>query len=215
MLDPYIRQALFLVDEGATPAQVDKAMEKFGMNMGPFRMCDLVGNDVMGSIRQRQRQLYPGKFYSPSADWISEQGRFGQKAGKGWYDYVPGARAPVPAKEVLAMIEDKRKELGLVARKISDAEIIARCTYALANEGAKILQEGIAERASDIDMVYLSGYGFPAFRGGPMQYADEVGAFNIVQAMARFAANPHGDPAFWQAAQLLADLAAKGGKFNA
>ena len=215
MLDPYIRQALFLVDEGASPAQVDKAMEKFGMNMGPFRMCDLVGNDVMGSIRQRQRLLYPGKFYSPSADWISEQGRFGQKAGKGWYDYVPGARAPVPAKEVLAMIEEKRKELGLTARKISDEEIIARCTYALANEGAKILQEGIAERASDIDMVYLSGYGFPAFRGGPMQYADEVGAFNIVQAMTRFSANPHGDPAFWQPAQLLADLAAKGGKFNA
>ena len=214
MLDPYIRQALFLVDEGATPAQVDKAMEKFGMNMGPFRMCDLVGNDVMGSIRQRQRQLYPGKFYSPSADWISEQGRFGQKTGQGWYDYIPGARAPVPSKEVLAMIETKRAELGLKARKISDAEIVARCTYALANEGAKILQEGIAERAGDIDMVYLSGYGFPAFRGGPMQYADEVGAFNIVQAMARFAANPHGDPAFWQPAALLAELAAKGGKFN-
>ena len=214
MLDPYIRQALFLVDEGATPAQVDKAMEKFGMNMGPFRMCDLVGNDVMGSIRQRQRQLYPGKFYSPSADWISEQGRFGQKTGQGWYDYIPGARAPVPSKEVLAMIEAKRAELGLKARKISDAEIVARCTYALANEGAKILQEGIAERAGDIDMVYLSGYGFPAFRGGPMQYADEVGAFNIVQAMARFAANPHGDPAFWQPAALLAELAAKGGKFN-
>lgn len=215
MLDPYIRQALFLVDEGATPAQVDKAMEKFGMNMGPFRMCDLVGNDVMGSIRQRQRALYPGKFYSPSADWINEQGRFGQKTGSGWYDYVPGARAPVPSKEVLAMIAEKRTELGLTPRKISEAEIVARCTYALVNEGAKILQEGIAERASDIDMVYLSGYGFPSFRGGPMQYADEVGAFNIVQAMAGFAANPHGDPAFWQAAPLLQDLAAQGGKFNA
>ena len=121
----------------------------------------------------------------------------------------------MPSKEVLAMIETKRAELGLKARKISDAEIVARCTYALANEGAKILQEGIAERAGDIDMVYLSGYGFPAFRGGPMQYADEVGAFNIVQAMASFAANPHGDPAFWQPAALLAELAAKGGKFNA
>ncbi len=215
MLDPYIRQALFLVDEGATPAQVDKAMEKFGMNMGPFRMCDLVGNDVMGSIRQRQRQLYAGKFYSPTADWIDAQGRFGQKVGKGWYDYVPGARAPVPAKEVLAMIEAKRQEQGLQARKISEQEIVARCVYALVNEGAKILKEGIAERASDIDMVYITGYGFPAFRGGPMQYADEVGLFNIIEAMKRFATNPHGDPAFWQAAELLTQLADEGAKFNA
>ena len=215
MLDPYMRQAAFLVDEGASPAQVDKAMERFGMNMGPFRMNDLVGLDVTAFIRKSQRDLYPGKYYSPVTDAICDMGRLGQKNGKGWYDYAPGARAPLPSKEVLAMIDAQRKALGITPRKISDAEIVERLVYALVNEGARILQDGIAERASDLDVVYLTGYGFPAQRGGPMQYADEVGLFNVVQSMNKFAANPYGDPAFWQPAALLADLAAKGGKFNA
>ena len=215
MLDPYMRQAAFLVDEGASPAQVDKAMERFGMNMGPFRMNDLVGLDVTAFIRKSQRDLYPGKYYSPVTDAICDMGRLGQKNGKGWYDYAPGARAPLPSKEVLAMIDEQRKALGITPRKISDAEIVERLVYALVNEGARILQDGIAERASDLDVVYLTGYGFPAQRGGPMQYADEVGLFNVVQSMNKFAANPYGDPAFWQPAALLADLAAKGGKFNA
>ena len=214
MIEQYSRQAGFLLDEGATPAQVDKAMEKFGMAMGPFRMGDLAGNDIGWYIRKRRNAEQPGMRYSKTADLLCEMGRFGQKTGAGWYDYVPGKRDAISSKLVTDMVEQHRTELGITPRKIGDDEIVHRLVYALVNEGAKIVDEGIAMRASDIDMVYLAGYGFPLHRGGPMNYADQVGLFNVVATMKRFATNPHDDVEFWQPAPLLAKLAAEGRSFS-
>jgi 3-hydroxyacyl-CoA dehydrogenase len=214
MIEQYSRQAGFLLEEGCTPAQVDKAMEKFGMAMGPFRMGDLAGNDVGWYIRKRRYLEKPNLRYSKTADLLCELGRFGQKTSAGWYDYVPGKRDAIPSKVVTDMIEKHRADLGITARKISDEEIVHRLVYSLVNEGAKIVEEGIALRASDIDMVYLTGYGFPLHRGGPMCYADTVGLFNVVATMKRFAANPLDDVAFWQPAPLLAKLAAEGRSFS-
>jgi 3-hydroxyacyl-CoA dehydrogenase len=214
MIEQYSRQAGFLIDEGATPAQVDKAMEKFGMAMGPFRMGDLAGNDIGWYIRKRRAVDYPDMHYSKTADLLCEMGRYGQKTGAGWYDYVPGKRDAIPSKLVTDMIEKYRADKGITPRKIGDEEIVQRLVFALVNEGAKIVEEGIAMRASDIDMVYLTGYGFPLFRGGPMNYADEVGLFNVVAAMKRFAANPMDDAEFWKPAPLLAKLAAEGKSFS-
>ena len=214
MIEQYSRQAGFLLEEGATPAQVDKAMEKFGMAMGPFRMGDLAGNDVGWYIRKRRYVEKPEIRYSKTADLLCELGRFGQKTGAGWYDYLPGKRDAIPSQVVTDMLARHRADLGIAPRKIPDGEIVHRLVYALVNEGAKIVDEGIAQRASDIDMVYLTGYGFPLHRGGPMNYADTVGLFNVTQAMKRFAANPHDDAAFWKPAPLLARLAAEGKSFN-
>jgi 3-hydroxyacyl-CoA dehydrogenase len=214
MIDQYGRQAGFLLDEGCTPAQVDRALEKFGWAMGPFRMGDLAGNDIGWAIRKRQYAENPTRRYSKTADLLCEQGRFGQKTGAGWYDYKPGKRDAIPNKDVEAMIAKHRESLGIKPRKISDEEIVQRLNFALVNEAAHILEEGIASKASDIDMVYISGYGFPIFRGGPMNYADELGLFNVVQAMQRFATNPHDDAEFWKPAPLLAKLAAEGKTFN-
>ena len=214
MIEQYSRQAGFLLDEGATPQQVDRAMEKFGMAMGPFRMGDLAGNDIGWAIRKRRAAERPDMLYSRTADKLCELGRFGQKTGAGWYDYQPGKRDAIPSKLVEDMIVEHRKSLGIEPRKISDEEIVQRLVFALVNEGARILEEGIAARASDIDMVYITGYGFPMYRGGPMLYADQVGLFNVVQAMKRFARNPRDDAAFWEPAPLLARLAAEGKTFN-
>ena len=214
MIEQYGRQGGFLLDEGCTPEQVDKAIEKFGFAMGPFRMGDLAGNDIGWAIRKRRYQEKPGMKYSKTADLLCEKGRFGQKTGAGWYDYVAGKRDAVPNQEVVTMIEKHRESLGITPRKISDEEIVQRLVYSLVNEAAHILEEGIASKASDIDMVYLMGYGFPVYRGGPMLYADQVGLFNVVQAMHRFAKNPLDDANFWVPAPLLARLAAEGKTFN-
>ncbi len=214
MIEQYSRQAGFLLDEGATPQQVDKAIEKFGFAMGPFRMGDLAGNDIGWAIRKRRAQERPNMLYSRTADKLCELGRFGQKTGAGWYDYKEGKRDAIPSELVVRMIEDHRKELGITPRKISDEEIVQRLVFALVNEGARIVEDGIASRASDIDMVYLTGYGFPMHRGGPMLYADQVGLFNVVQAMKRFQKNPRDDAAFWEPAPLLAKLAAEGKTFS-
>ncbi|MCC6632320.1 MAG: enoyl-CoA hydratase/isomerase family protein [Gammaproteobacteria bacterium] len=214
MIEQYGRQGGFLLDEGCTPQQVDKAMEKFGMAMGPFRMGDLAGNDVGWYIRKRRYLEKPNLRYSKTADLLCELGRFGQKTNAGWYDYVPGKRDAIPSKLVEDMIAEHRKTMGLTPRKISDEEIVQRLVFALVNDGARIVEEGIALRASDIDMVYLTGYGFPLHRGGPMCYADTVGLFNVVQAMKRFAKNPNDDARFWEPAPLLAKLAAEGKTFS-
>ncbi|MFI4931600.1 MAG: 3-hydroxyacyl-CoA dehydrogenase NAD-binding domain-containing protein, partial [Burkholderiales bacterium] len=214
MIEQYSRQAGFLLDEGCTPAQVDKAIERFGFAMGPFRMGDLAGNDIGWAIRKRRAVEKPGLRYSKTADLLCEMGRFGQKTGAGWYDYQAGKRDAIPSPVVDKMIEDYRKELGVAPRKVSDEEIVQRLVYALVNEAAYILEEGIASKASDIDMVYLTGYGFPLHRGGPMCYADSQGLFNVVQSMKRFAANPRDDASFWQPAPLLAKLAAEGKTFT-
>ncbi len=214
MIEQYGRQGGFLLDEGCTPAQVDKAVEKFGFAMGPFRMGDLAGNDIGWAIRKRRYQEKPDMKYSKTADLLCEKGRFGQKTGAGWYDYVPGKRDAIPNAEVEQMIAAHRDSLGIKPRKISDEEIVQRLVFSLVNEAAHILEEGIANKASDIDIVYIFGYGFPPYRGGPMNYADEVGLFNVVQAMNRFAQNPLDDAAFWKPAPLLAKLAAEGKTFN-
>ena len=214
MVEQYGRQGGFLLDEGCTPAQVDKAIEKFGFAMGPFRMGDLAGNDIGWAIRKRRVIEKPDMIYSKTADLLCEMGRFGQKTGAGWYDYAPGKRDAIPNAAVVKMIEDHRKAKGIAPRQVSDEEIVQRLVYSLVNEAARILEEGIASKASDIDMVYLMGYGFPIYRGGPMNYADQVGLFNVVQSMKRFALNPLDDAKFWEPAPLLAKLAAEGKTFN-
>jgi 3-hydroxyacyl-CoA dehydrogenase len=214
MIEQYGRQGGFLLEEGCTPQQVDRAAEKFGFAMGPFRMGDLAGNDIGWAIRKRRYVEKPTLRYSKTADLLCEMGRFGQKTGAGWYDYAPGKRDALPSAAVVQMIEQHRKDLGITPRKIPDDEIVHRLVYALVNEGARILEEGIASKASDIDMVYLTGYGFPLHRGGPMCYADQQGLFNVVQTMKRFARNPHDDAAFWQPAPLLARLVAEGKSFS-
>ena len=214
MIEQYLRQALFLLDEGASPQQVDSALEKFGMAMGPFRMSDLAGNDVGWYIRKRRYVESPQIVYSRIADRLCELGRFGQKTGLGWYRYEAGRRDALPDPAVDALIAGYRAEIGMATRSIGDQEIVERCIYALVNEGARLLEEGIALRASDIDVVYLTGYGFALYRGGPMYYADTVGLYNVIRAMRRFAATGGGDPAFWQPAPLLGRLGAEGRKFN-
>ena len=214
MIEQYSRQAGFLIEEGATPAQVDKAVEKFGFAMGPFRMGDLAGNDIGWAIRKRRYVEKPGMKYSKTADLLCELGRYGQKTGAGWYDYKPGKRNAIPSKLVEDMVAKHRADLGITPRKISDEEIVQRLVYSLVNEGARIVEDGIASKASDIDMVYLTGYGFPIWRGGPMQYASQVGLFNVAEAMKRFARNPLDDAAFWQPAALISKLAAEGKSFG-
>ena len=214
MIEQYSRQAGFLLDEGCTPAQVDKAVEKFGFAMGPFRMGDLAGNDIGWAIRKRRATERADMKYSRTADKLCELGRFGQKTGAGWYDYQAGKRDAIASDVVVKMVEDHRKGLGITPRKISDDEIVQRLVFSLVNEGAHILEDGIASKASDIDMVYITGYGFPAHRGGPMHYASEFGLFNVVQAMQRFARNPMDDAAFWKPAPLITRLVAAGKTFS-
>ncbi|WP_296654569.1 3-hydroxyacyl-CoA dehydrogenase NAD-binding domain-containing protein [Paraburkholderia sp.] len=212
MIEQYIRQALYMLEEGALPAQIDRAIEKFGFAMGPFRMSDLAGNDIGWAIRKRRYQEKPDLKYSKIADHLCELGRFGQKTGAGWYDYKAGERNALPSALVDEMVIGYSKEAGIVRRKIADEEIVERLVFALVNEGAKILEEGIASKASDIDMVYLTGYGFPLWRGGPMLYADKVGLYNVARAIRGYAQQTNGDA--WQIASLVSALAGKGGTFN-
>ena len=214
MIEQYSRQAGFLLDEGCTPQQVDKAVETFGFAMGPFRMGDLAGNDIGWAIRKRRAIEKPDLTYSKTADLLCELGRFGQKTGAGWYDYAPGQRKAIPSKLVEDMLAEYRAQQGKPVRAISDEEIVHRLVFSLVNEAAQILEEGIASKASDIDMVYLTGYGFPLWRGGPMRYADEYGLFNVLQRMKQFAANPQDDASFWQPAPLLSRLVAESKTFT-
>jgi len=214
MLEQYLRQATFLLDEGATPVQVDRALESFGMAMGPFKVGDLAGNDVGWAIRKRRYVEKPHVVYSRIPDRLCESGRFGQKTGAGWYRYETGRREAIPDPAVDALVAAYRAEIGMRPRTIPDDEIVGRCIYALVNEGARLLDEGIAVRASDIDVVYLAGYGFPRHRGGPMFHADTIGLYNVVRSMRQFARNAHADPSFWTPAPRLAALASEGGRFN-
>ena len=207
MLNAYFRQMDFLLDSGALPQQIDKALENFGFAMGPFRVADLAGNDIGWAIRKRLYVEHPNRSYSKIPDRICELGRFGQKTGAGWYDYKPGDRSALASEVVTKIILEESARLGLTRRKVRDEEIVQRALYSLINEGARILEEGIAQRSSDIDIVYIAGYGFPDFRGGPMFYADTVGLDNVLRTMRSFA---HGyQPDAWQPAPLLQKLAAE------
>ncbi len=207
MLNAFFRQMELLLDVGALPQQIDKALENFGFAMGPFRVGDLAGNDIAWYIRKRLYVEYPDRYFSRIPDRICELGRFGQKTGAGWYDYKPGDRNAAPSELVTQIVLEESARLGLARRKVGDQEIVERALYALINEGARILEEGIALRASDIDVVYIAGYGFPDFRGGPLFYADTVGLPNILRAMRGFAKGYQPDA--WVAAPLLTRLASE------
>jgi 3-hydroxyacyl-CoA dehydrogenase len=211
MLDAYVRQAWYLVEEGAAPEQIDETIELFGFAMGPFRVADLVGLDVSYAIRRRRRAERPDYRYSTLPDQLCELGRLGQKIGSGWYDYPDGQRQPTASPAVADLIATHRNRLGLAGRPVTSREIVERLVYALITEGARLLDEGIAARASDIDVVYLNGYGFPRWRGGPMFYGGEVGWNRVLQRIREFGRNPHGDPGFWAPAPLLERLAAGAG----
>ncbi|MEO9524596.1 3-hydroxyacyl-CoA dehydrogenase NAD-binding domain-containing protein [Marinobacter alexandrii] len=215
MINQYQREALLMLEEGASVQQIDKAIEKFGFAMGPLRMADLAGGDIGWAIRKRQYEENPDMVKMVVADRLCEMGRYGQKTGAGFYRYEPGNRNALHDPEVDKVVDEVRAELGITPRKISNQEIVERCVYALVNEGAQILDEGIAQRASDIDMVYLTGYGFPVFRGGPMHYAEEVGLPNVVRAMQAFTEDRHTQPGFWEPAALLAKRAEEGKGFDA
>jgi 3-hydroxyacyl-CoA dehydrogenase len=212
MVDFYLRQAEYLLDEGATPEQIDRALVEFGMAMGPCALSDLVGIDIVQHMRKRRRTEHPVPPYSRIADLMFENGRLGQKTGSGYYRYEKGSRKPLADPKASELMERSRQDAGLSARPIKDAEIVERCVLALVNEGARILEEGIAARAVDIDMVYLAGYGFPAYRGGPMFYADTIGLKNVAATMEEFAKGFRGES--WQVAPLLARLAAQDKTFN-
>jgi 3-hydroxyacyl-CoA dehydrogenase len=213
MLARYVSAANGLLIAGALPQQVDGAMQKFGFAMGPFRVGDLAGLDIGWAGRKRRAAADPAAAVRVVADAVCEAGRFGQKTGAGWYRYEAGRRDPIPDPVVEQLIAGFRADQGVAPRRIGDEEVVERCVYALVNEGARILEEGIAARASDIDLVYLHGYGFPAHRGGPMRYADEVGLAQVVRSLQRFAAEP-GAAASWQPAPLLVRLAEAGRSFN-
>jgi 3-hydroxyacyl-CoA dehydrogenase len=213
MLARYGAAAMGLINAGASPQQVDGALQKFGLAMGPFRMGDLAGLDIGWATRKR-KAAEAGVELKPSvADKLAEAGRYGQKTGAGYYRYEAGKRDPIPDAVTEELINAYRAANGITARKISNDEVVERCIFALVNEGARILEEGIAARASDLDIVYLNGYGFPLHRGGPMLYADTVGLANVVRALRRFAAEPGADPS-WQPAPLLVKLAEDGKTFN-
>ncbi|MEO8385002.1 MAG: 3-hydroxyacyl-CoA dehydrogenase NAD-binding domain-containing protein [Betaproteobacteria bacterium] len=215
MIEQYSRQAMFMLDEGASVEQIDGAIESFGFAMGPFRMGDLAGNDIGWHIRQRRYVERPELAYSKVGDRLCELGRFGQKTGAGWYDYKPGDRKAYPSPIVADVLREHRLAIGSKNRQITDEEICQRLVYSLVNEAAHILEEGIAQRASDIDVIYLTGYGFPLWRGGPMHYAESVGLDKVVAAMRGFASNPQADPAFWKPALLLENCAISGEGFAA
>jgi 3-hydroxyacyl-CoA dehydrogenase len=212
MIEKYGQQSLFLIDEGCSPAQVDAAAQKWGMAMGPLAMGDMAGLDIGWEIRKRRYVERPNFIYSKVGDKVAELGRFGQKTGKGWYKYNLPDRKPIPDPDVEEIIQKYRTENKIKTRSISDTEIVERLIYALVNEAAYILEEGIALRASDIDMVYLTGYGFPAYRGGPMFYADTVGLPKVLAAIEGFQKGYMGEA--WKPAPLLVKLAKEGRRFN-
>ena len=210
MFGPYRREAQFLVEEGASVAAVGKALSDFGMAMGPLATGDLAGLDVGWRIRKEYRHLEkPGIRQPLVEDNLCELGRFGQKTGAGWYKYDDQRRA-IPDPAVDELIRKWVTEAKIPQREISSVEIMDRCIYALVNEGARILEEGYALRASDIDIIYLNGYGFPAYRGGPMWYADAVGLKNVLARITEFH-RQHGE--IWQPAPLLVRLAEQGKTF--
>ena len=214
MLHYYGGQAEFMLEEGCLPHNIDDAIYDLGLAMGPLSMGDLAGLDVSWRIRQGRglpERLPEGARYCGIPDLICEKGRFGQKTGAGYYKYQPGDRTRYPDPEIEALIVNYSKAKGIQRRDISRAEIVERSMYALINEGARILEEGIAQRASDIDVIYVYGYGFPAYLGGPMFYADTIGLDKVYKRICEFSEQ---DPASWQPAPLLKKLAKEGGRFN-
>ncbi|MGH8295709.1 MAG: 3-hydroxyacyl-CoA dehydrogenase NAD-binding domain-containing protein [Steroidobacteraceae bacterium] len=214
MVARYGMAAHDLLIAGALPQQIDAALQAFGMAMGPFRMADLAGLDIGRAVRKRRAAQFPDEDFANVADILCQGGRLGQKTGAGFYRYEAGRREAIPDPAVTAIIERFRESKAVAPRTVSDAEILERCLYALINEGARIVDEGIAQRSSDVDLVYLNGYGFPAYRGGPMFYADSVGLNTVARALSRIAAAGGAHAPFWTPAPLLAQLAREGRTFS-
>jgi 3-hydroxyacyl-CoA dehydrogenase len=215
MLIGYRRESEFVLLEGASPAQVDRALVAFGMSMGPHTMGDMAGLDVSAAGRRRRRaegRLPMDARFGVIPDRLVEAGRFGQKTSAGYYKYAAGSHEAIHDPEVDALIDAEAKRLGVTRRPIGDDEIVARCIYPLINEGARILEEGMAQRPSDIDVVWTSGYGFPRTRGGPMQYADEIGLPVVLQTLQRFQREL--GPLYWQPSKLIEQLVAQGRDFR-
>ena len=210
MFHPYVRESVFLLEEGATVEAVDGVLFDFGMAMGPLAVGDLAGLDVGWRIRKEYRHLEkPGVRQAFAGDRLCEMGRYGQKTGAGWYTYDESRRA-IPDPEVTSLVKKWAAEAGIPERQIPREEIRDRCLYALVNEGARILEEGYALRAGDIDIIYINGYGFPAYRGGPMWYADAVGLKTVYERILEFH-RQHGE--LWEPAPLLKQLAEQGKTF--
>jgi len=209
MLGGYMREADSMILDGATPAQVDKAVFDFGMPMGPFAMSDMAGVDV-GYLVRRELGIEIGSKNSAIGDNLYDMGRHGQKTSAGFYKYEEGSRVPVPDPEVEAMIKEVAEKFGVEQREFSKEELVQRCIYPLINEAAKILEEGIALRPSDVDMVWINGYGFPPYRGGPMHFADSEGIKKVYDTIVGFR-EMYGD--HWQPAPLLEQLANEGESF--
>ena len=213
MLYAYGRENQFLMLEGATPAAIDSVLEKFGMAMGPNAVGDLAGLDVGYRVRRERKDLADDPRYYRVADMLVEAGRLGQKTGRGAYLYAQGSRKPVRDDGVEALIAAESRRLGIERRAIAEPEILERCLFALINEGALILSEGIAASPADIDVIWCNGYGFPRFRGGPMFYADTIGLGEVLDGINRFAALLGRQ--YWTPAPLLAQIAGNGGTFQA
>ena len=212
MLHSFLREAFFLLGEGATPEQIDKVMVKFGFSMGPFAVADLAGLDVGLRIRKRHNQIRPLHLQWPViGDKVCEIGRLGQKTNAGWYDYESGSRTPIHSPVVRDLIENYSKELGINRCAISDNEILERCLYLMINEGANIIEEKIALRPSDIDVIWLNGYKFPRSRGGPMFLADKMGLENVYAGIVKYR-DVHG--ARWEPSLLLKVLSESNRKFS-
>jgi 3-hydroxyacyl-CoA dehydrogenase len=212
-MDPYGREAERCLLEGATPAEVDGALEQWGMAMGILAVYDMAGVDVGYLTRQERKHLLPKdpSFYRPTAI-LYEHGWMGQKTGRGYYRYDNPERKRTPDPEVIQLLREEAKRLDVPQRQPSAQEIQERCLYAMINEGALLLEEGIALRASDIDVVYTAGYGFPRYRGGPMFYADTVGLKVVYDKIMEFRQTL--DPQYWQPAPLLKQLALSGSSFG-
>jgi 3-hydroxyacyl-CoA dehydrogenase len=205
MVEPYFREAEFLVAEGASPAEVDRALTDYGFAMGPFAMSDLAGVDVRWEVAKRRNALRdPDERYSDLVGLLGTAGRFGQKTGAGFYRYEPSSRKPIPDPAIDGLIAAEAKRQGVTRRSIQSGEIVKRCLYALVNEGADILEEGIALRSGDIDIVYVNGYGFPAYRGGPMFAAELIGLDRVYSEIEEFRRTLGGH---WRPSRLLARLA--------
>jgi 3-hydroxyacyl-CoA dehydrogenase len=211
MFGPFMREAQVLVEEGAAIEEVDAAMTEFGMAMGPLAVADLAGIDVGWRVREESADRVPPGLREPIVpDRLYHLGRYGQKTGAGWYRYEKGVRRPVLDPEVVSLVADVVREQGIEQRKIGREEIVERIVYGLINEGAHVLGEGLALRSSDIDIVYINGYGFPAYRGGPMFYADTVGLKNVHARLCEFEERLG---FWWKPAPLLEELATQGKSF--
>ena len=207
---PSMREAQFLVEEGSTPELVDRALTNFGMAMGIFAVDDMGGIDLAYRVKQEYAHLRkPGERVPLVLDKLYEMGRLGQKRGAGWFRYDE-TRSPIPDPQVNELIEKTANEAGIARRTVTPEEIIERSVYIMINEGARILEEGHAQRTADIDVIYCTGYGFPGFRGGPMWYADTVGLKNVYARVKEFHRD-YGD--LWEPAPLLKKLAEEGSSF--